>query len=296
MNEYLACICARAGHLHEALARKFVDQSLLGGAADIIQALIAGGPAEDIDDYEHAAEVCETYLNLIWSRPANGLNHLLTVLRLRDFLADAPSWEKRLAASWTEPQRERMKTICESIATRETWKPLLAEALASANEQEFFEGDQVAQTLGIDTWEIHFKRVKDSPISSSSWYRLMKQTDETRIEDVLGFAESVLPLEQIETGPGDELGLGPAFQLHGVLDLILQDLPRFPNRGWRFIKAGLSSPVVRNRNMAIRALASWPRTSWADEMQTLVQRAWDAEPNKDVKQRFESLLAGTTIS
>ncbi len=296
MNEYLACICARAGHLHEALALKFVDQPLLDGSADIIQALIEGGPAEGIDDYEHASEVCESYLNLIWSQPTSALNHFLTVLRVRNFLGGTSGWEKRLAAGWTEPQRERMKAICQSIVGRETWKPLLAEALASANEQEFFEGDQVAQLLGIDTWEVHLKRVRKSLISSSSWYRLMRQTDEVRIDDILRFAESVLPFEQIETGPGNELGLGPEFQPHGVLDFILQDLSRFPNRGWRFIKAGLSSPVVRNRNMAIRTLACWPRTSWTNEMQAVVQCARDAEPNKDVKQRLESLLEGAPIT
>jgi hypothetical protein len=292
MNEYLACICARTGHLHEALTQKFVDQPLLDGAADIIQALTEGGPAEGIDDYERAAEVCESYLNLVWARPTNGLNHLMTVLRLRSFLASPSDWTKRLTTGWTESRREQMKTICESIISRETWRPMVDAALASADEQAFFEGDQVAQALGIDTWEAHYKRVKESLISSSSWFRLMQQTDDTRIDEVLGFAESVLPLERIETGPGDELGLGPTFQPHSALDFILQDLSRFPHRGWRLIKTGLCSPVVRNRNMAIKALASWPRTSWTNEIQTVVQRARDAEPNKDVKQRLESLLVG----
>lgn len=46
MNEYLACICARAGRLHEALKASVVDRPLLDGAADIFSALIVGGPAE----------------------------------------------------------------------------------------------------------------------------------------------------------------------------------------------------------------------------------------------------------
>jgi len=68
MDEYLACICARAGRLHEALNQQFVDRELLDATADIIRALINGGPAEDMDDYEHSADVCEAYLNIVWSR------------------------------------------------------------------------------------------------------------------------------------------------------------------------------------------------------------------------------------
>ena len=52
MDEYLACICARAGKLHLALNDQFVDAMLLDAAAEMIRALITGGPAEDIDDYE----------------------------------------------------------------------------------------------------------------------------------------------------------------------------------------------------------------------------------------------------
>ncbi|MGH9455282.1 MAG: hypothetical protein ACRD2O_15080 [Terriglobia bacterium] len=54
MDEYLACICARADRLHEALKASGVDRPLLDGAAGIFRALIAGGPAEGIDEYEHA--------------------------------------------------------------------------------------------------------------------------------------------------------------------------------------------------------------------------------------------------
>jgi hypothetical protein len=45
----------------------------------------------------------------------------------------------------------------------------------------------------------------------------------------------------------------------GALDFILQDLRRFPGKGRPLIRAGLQSPVVRNRNMTVRALAAWGR-------------------------------------
>ena len=70
MDEYLACICARAGRLHEALKQQSVDDALLDGAADIIHALITDGPAEGIDDYQHMPLTrVRAYVNHVWSRP-----------------------------------------------------------------------------------------------------------------------------------------------------------------------------------------------------------------------------------
>lgn len=292
MNEYLACICARAGKLHEALNEQSVDPVLLDAAADIIRALIAGGPAEDIDDYEHSGDACESYLNLVWSRSDLGLRHLLAVDRLRSFLAQTDGWEKRDHKQWSDSRRGNMQSLVEDVLGRESWRSKMTDALASENEQIFDEGDEAAQVLSIDTWKLHFSRVRANPLTSSSWYRFMQQTNESRINEVLAFAESVLPFDRIETGPGDELGLGSEFQPHQALDWVLQDLRRFPGHGWRMIKAGLRSPVVRNRNMAINALSEWDSTSWRAEMRTEVQSALDIEPRADIKKRLSDVLAG----
>jgi len=63
MVEYTAYSCATAGRLRAALEQPSVDVALLAGAGDIIVALIAGGPAENIDDYADAAVVVERYLH-----------------------------------------------------------------------------------------------------------------------------------------------------------------------------------------------------------------------------------------
>lgn len=295
MLEYLACICARTGRLHEALNRQFVDTALLDGAADIIRALIAGGPAEGIDDYEFAPDVCESFLNIVAFRSDATLQHFLAVATLRNFLSEPSGWEQRIKSRWTGSPRQTLLSLADNVFGEGRWREQVDVALASSDEETFFVGDTAAHWLGIDTWDKHFERVKAAPLASSSWYRLMKQTDETRIDRVLALAESVLPFDQIELGPGDELGLGPEFQPHGVLDYVLQDLRRFPDRGWRLIKAGLRSPVVRNRNMAIYALGAWSRKPWNDEIRSSVEHARDAEPDGELKQRLASLLLGTPL-
>jgi hypothetical protein len=76
---------------------------------------------------------------------------------------------------------------------------------------------------------------------------------------VVEFAEETLDLAGIATGAADELGLGRGFESHSCLNYVLQDLRHFPGKGAALIEAGLRSPVVRNRNMAVAALAGWSR-------------------------------------
>lgn len=296
MDEYLACICARTGRLHDALKQQFVDDPLLDGAADIIHALITGGPAEGIDDYHQAAEACEAYLNHVWSRRDLGLRHFLSVSKLRWFLSQPDGWNERESAGWTMSRRMALSATCDEIFGWESWQSQTREALASGHEQIFYQGDTAAASLGIDTWAIHFDRVRAAPLTSSSWFRLMQQTDDSRIDVIVRFAEEVIPLDQIETGPADEMGLGPDFRPHQALDWILQDLRRFPGKGWSLIRAGMQSPAVRNRNMAINALASWQREDWPSNAATLVLKAHELEPVDSVKRRFHDLLQGKPLS
>jgi hypothetical protein len=296
MDEYLACICARAGKLHEALNEQFVDPALLDAAADIIRALIIGGPAEGIEDYEHSGDACESYLNIVWSRTDLSLRHFLTVAKLKWLLTRTDGWENRDKRQWTDLRRVNLQSLADDVLGRESWRSRVTDALASKNEQVFHEGDEAAQVLSIDTWELHISRVRANPLTSSSWYRLMQQTNDSRISALLTFAESVLPFERIETGPSDELGLGPDFQPHQALGWVLQDLRRFPRHGWRMINAGLRSPVVSNRNMAIKALSEWEPKSWTAEMQTEVEHAREIEPEPDVKKRLGDVIAGAKAS
>lgn len=61
-DAFLAYTCALKGELQEALEADDIDPKLFAGAAGILSALIRGGPAEDIDDYEQAVPVIGEFL------------------------------------------------------------------------------------------------------------------------------------------------------------------------------------------------------------------------------------------
>ena len=101
MYEYLAATCARAGGLLAALSEDRVDRELLTAAGEIIQALIAGGPAEGIDDYEDARPVIESYLGHMASS-AETVEDFLHVNSIKGYLDEDDSrWAGRYDAGWT---------------------------------------------------------------------------------------------------------------------------------------------------------------------------------------------------
>lgn len=96
-------------------------------------------------------------------------------------------------------------------------------------------------------------------------------------------------MQHIATGPGDEMGLGKAYIAHQCLDSILQSLDRVDRIGESLIMAGLYSPVVRNRNMALRALEGWDAASWSDQLIGAVIQLSEIEMEESVKERIQAL-------
>lgn len=90
--------------------------------------------------------------------------------------------------------------------------------------------------------------------------------------------------------PADALGLGSEWEEHSNLDFIVQELRRFPGRGWRLVETALQSPVVRNRNMALQVLNHWDEAIWPDQARLALIRARNAEPDGDVRERIDHLL------
>jgi hypothetical protein len=296
MNEYLAGTCARAGELFAALSKDWVDRELLTAAGEIIQALIAGGPAQGIDNYEDAGPVIDRYLGHLVSS-AETLEDFLHVNSVKSYLDEDDShWAKRYDAGWTAECRDALRSACASILNRPEWADRVRAQLVSEDEVKFAQADQAAKALGIDTWDIHWRRLHEKPADSGRWHHVMALSDEDRIGKVIEFAEANIDLSAIATGAGDELGLGRGFEQHSCLDCVLQDLRRFPGRGVILIEVGVRSPVIRNRNMAVAALAAWPRGEWPNVLEMALERAAGCEPNDDVRERMQKVLRGEPLS
>jgi hypothetical protein len=175
------------------------------------------------------------------------------------------------------------------------WPDKVALGLKSNKQIEFYEADQVARSLEIDTWEHHWRRVNEEPTDPGRWYHVTSRANKDRLPQVLELAERAIDLNKIATGPGNEMGMGPGWEHHSCLDYLLQELSRFPGQGLAFIEAGLKSPVIRNRNMSIKAMAECSRESWSDQLLEVLKNAIAVEPDDAVRGRMESVLNGESL-
>jgi hypothetical protein len=284
----LAGTAAEAGDLAGRLAGT-PDDELLEAAGEILASLTEeGGPVEGMSAYQEGRRAVELYLSHVDARtggfgPVAGpdagvLRHFLHVHALRGYAAE----------HWPE-----LLPRCAEILAHPVWAELAPGALAAADDDAAFgRAVQACELLGIPTAGALRERLHAEPYDEAHWQALMQQATPQNVQEVLTLAAELLPLAEIASGPGDEDGVGPRFRAHRALDMLLQSLDAWPGRGWPLIAAGLASPVVRNRNLAIRALAAWDHATLPPEARTAVAAALRAEPDPDVRERFERLHEG----
>ncbi|MCD1261421.1 limonene hydroxylase [Paenibacillus athensensis] len=290
MPEYSAYACASKGDLRQALAAERIDAELLEGATDILGALMAGGPAENIDDYAHAPQALADFVRLAGAMPASGVKQLLLLLEIGEFCAgDAESWALRLRAVWTERQRCELEAACRAVIADKRWEPKVLEAVRSGDADEFLYGAMCAGKLGIDIWELLFGQLEADPLQERHYMLLGQSADPVRLRRLIAFAEERLPLERIANGPAQESGLGREHAAHRCLDNLLLVAERLEGLGTRLVVAGLNSPVVSNRNKALQVLESWDVTMWGLQLAAALARLAENEPNAAVKQRIHRL-------
>ena len=289
MYEYLAYTCAVAGRLDETLQMPFVDEATFKGAGEILEALIYGGPAQDINDYEKAAICIEHYLNHFPKFPKS-VEGFLILHCIKNYLTEEWDEEARACNGWTTENRKIQISRINYFLDDKTWKDLVIEGLKSEDSRIFFRADAAAKKLGINTFKIYWQKLNTEPQNSSLWLSVMEHVNHKNIEELLEFASENLPLDKIASGPSEDLGLGEQYAAHSCLDAILQDLNAYPGLGKTLIMAGLQSPVVRGRNMALRALTSWSKQERDSDIDALLEQAFVEEPNKDVKERINKVL------
>jgi hypothetical protein len=291
MHEYLAYIAATTGGLVEALREENPDRDLLTAAGDILQALVVGGPAEDLTDYDEGTDACTLFLEHM-TRRAETLADFLSVAAIRSFLTDTDDWEDLGTRGWSTSVREALELRCEQILGDEAWIPRVHVGLASQDGIEFFQAQQVARHLGVDIFDVQVQRLREDPVSGP-WFWAWQGIDAGRAATLADLAAELLPLDRIATGAGDAIGLGPEWQLHSALDWSLQELRHHPGVGVPLIDAALRSPVVRNRNMALNALKAWPRAQWPSGTVEEVGRINASDPDPRVREFAGEVLAAT---
>ena len=293
-EEYLALPAARAGGLAAALAAPTVDDDLLDGAVDIMRALLRPGAPETMDDYEDGARVTTFVVNLLCTRAVT-LGHLLAVRDIDAFVTGAADWERRAEREWTADLRDVVHGRCAEIMSRAWWRERVEAGLASREPAEFGRAAEAARLVGVDAVGALLDRLRSQPFDAGTWRSLFEQVDAARIDEAVRLAADRLPLGAIARGPGGEVMSGRRRAAYECLDVVLSGLAAWPNRGWPVVRAGLASPMVRNRNLALRALHRWDHPAWPDDAERVLHKVAEREPEPEVRRRIERLLAGQPL-
>jgi hypothetical protein len=292
LDEYLAYIAATTGGLIRALDVEAPDAEIMDASCQIVSALIAGGPAEGIDQYEAGARAMDL-LTAHLQRGASTLYHFIVVHQFDRFVADEhEKWATREEYGWTRDLRDRIRDRCREIASRPDWRQLATEGLWSADPFEFERATQSCRILGIDTFDARVARIKSNPIEGN-WSGLLEIANERRIGAIVELAIRLLPLSEIASGPSDKFVLEPEFRAHRALGSVVHGLKKFPAQGWPLIAAALRSPVLSNRNGALNLIERWGSAAPAEARALLVDLI-DTEPDDHVRNRMRELLDSGT--
>jgi hypothetical protein len=273
MPEYLGYACATAGRLEDALAG-LVDDELLDGACTIVRALVNGGPAEDIDDYEPGPRVAARVVELVAERPPN-VARLTAVVDIRRWAED---YEQHVAIA------ER----CGRVLARAEVHAFVRERLAQAGEA--LSVWAVAEAMGLDPWEAGWRHLQDAPDHVGFYYELARTQSPARWARLATFAEQRLPLRALASGPRNQLF--PPQQHHDAsraLAVLVQAAR--PGR-WSapLVATALHSPVISTRNAALHALSRTEPSEWGDPVRAALRRLVLEEPAEEVRRRARDQL------
>jgi hypothetical protein len=312
MDEYLAFTCASAGDLAGTVASETIDDELIDGACRILGALLAGGPAEDIEGYPQGVFAMKHLVRHLITE-CNSLARLHFVWSVRRWLEWPPAvekdirqaidhtgsgeaesaqdvWERRKKQGWTEAVRTELARTCDRILRRPEWPERVRAVYITGSYQEQNEAWSLAEAVGIDLWEDAFARLERERLNSTLYFQLMRSDDLHRVHRVIEFAERHLPLASIATGPKDYFGFGPEYEAHSCLDYLLQEMRRECVFSDTLIAAGLRSPVTRNRNMAAAALEAHPVSAWGERTREALGKTVSDECNKELRERLRGLV------
>ena len=281
MYEYLAYIAATTGGLLAALEEPDPDRELLTAAGEILEALIMGGPAEDLDDYDAGADAVEAFLRHMETR-AESLDDFHAVAAIRRYLAQEHGWDERSGRGWTASRREVFEAKCAEILDRDEWQDRIDVGLLSNDRAEFWQAEQAARHRGIDTFELHVGKIREDPLGGA-WFQAWAQADRLRAQQLVELVRQLLPLNEIGTGPADVLGMGLEWRTHAALDWTLQALRDHQAVGSDLVLVGLKSPVVRNRNMSLNILKAWSPAMWPVGARELAEDLAKGDPNEKVR-------------
>lgn len=261
-----------------ALLHGNLTREEFSGIRDIIGGLLDEGPVPGISEIE------------------NGDDHILLFLdKARNLASDIDDYEAirsiRIHFEDEETSNPEIVTLCNELLSSDKCRDAVMKAVSEGNSVP------LAAELGIDYKEDVLNALESSFEDRPYLCKPLMDDTDYRAR-VLELFQQRLPLDEMKCGPGTTLGLGRKYRKELALEYLMQELRDFPLEGQDFVKTGLQCAPIKTRNGALYVIEEWvsakkiPLSQLLPEFQELLIKLSGIEPNADVKQRMESLIAG----
>ena len=286
MDSYLGLTCAKKGDMITALRQPNLDHDLYESISVIVSAMLDEGPVVGISVYEHANEALQLYIGHA-KQQATTVADLWRLLALRSWAEENPGDENQAIIEG-----------CDSIVENGPWEARIKETVNQHDKRTMGNAFNAAQQLGVDISSEMMAAIRDKPVEFSYYAsRLLK--DPRFAPDILELYESVLPLDALATGMGDDQISPTLFEENQALEWMLWMLGDLPGQGTKLILTGLNSRLIRMRHAACHALQGWtesenkPLADISPEIAATVGRISAIEVEEQNRQAMHDLIEGS---
>lgn len=279
MTSYSALTCWNKSGAEELL---FGDpsQEEFKGLIIIIEGLMDEGPVTGISEIENATEILTGFVSIApkYELTAEDYGVILSIM------------------NWAEGEDEESLILyetCKSVLDSQVCRDVVMEAVRNGGSY------YLADTIGIPYREQLYKLMEENLSENYYDVRHLLNSDEY-LEKTLELFRQNLPFSEMKGAPIDDLCIGEEYKQYDMLQFVLQELDDKPLTGIDFVKAGLESPVSRNRYRALLNLEEWvsdksvPLEELLPEFIEYVEELKAREIKDENIQMIDALLDGQT--
>jgi hypothetical protein len=256
MMEHSAEKIAQSVDLAEVLRSPLIDNAKFQGAgtilASMVNASINKGPFDGIEKYRNAESAVLRYLKHARTM-AKTLVDLKNISKLAKLVVpenDGGCLEK---VKFGKEASESIARSCRELLLPGRWEKTIINNIRSDSYTDQWDAIAAANSINLDVKPQVKAELENHPLKPPLWFYLIQTADDNTIDDVVDLAQKLL-LNQASGQRSDDMQHG---NLQQSINFFIQDLEKFPGKGWDLIEYTLDSPHPSVRNMALKLLHTW---------------------------------------
>lgn len=280
MSAYSGKDCYEKAGVEELLEKQSLSYEEIHGILGIIDAMLDEGPVRGISTVKEPEKVLAKVLLFAEKNLPLQPEDCEVIINISD-------WQKRTGRD----NNSGMENLIDAILCDPQSRERIAKAVEKGGHID------LAKRIGLPYKEELYAAMKDNFEMLYSRCGFLME-DDRYVEPILDLFRQKIDLKAIQTGSGTENGFGEGFEYSGKIDFILQQLRDRVGVGEDFVEAALNTPVIRNRNGALRVLQRWvektgqPLQEAEPKLFETIKINRDKEVDEGVRGRMEELIAG----